>query len=344
MEVYNLLIIFLLLCTLLSKYKRLTVFLLSLISVSLIYIAANRGLSVGTDTLPYYWDFMNVDTEKYFHVFSGTQKGWYYVNLFFRDYLDYDLFLYFCYTIIIVGISVYVYKQSKLPIFSMLLFFLLYFYCSSLNIMRQYIALSILLVGFLYMEKNKYIYIASICLATLFHSTAVIGLSFFLLKYIRLNKWFWVLGLISLTFVLGFVFSHILNNILYAFQLLLGESFRYFIYMDNYGGDRNILTNLAINIFFMITYVLSKDRSNILMKMYFLFVIFNNLFGAAGQGNRIFLYFQIAMITCLPNVYYHLSNKLVKYVYGFAALVYSFGIWYFSISDNISDVLPYTFR
>ena len=63
MEVYNLLIIFLLLCTLLSKYKRLTVFLLSLISVSLIYIAANRGLSVGTDTLPYYWDFMNVDTE-----------------------------------------------------------------------------------------------------------------------------------------------------------------------------------------------------------------------------------------------------------------------------------------
>lgn len=344
MEIYNALILFLLFCSILSINKQFASYLLSVIFVVLVYIAASKDLGVGTDTINYYSSFMNVEAEKNFFVYGGTQKGWYYINLFFREYLNYDLFLYFCYTIIIGGVCFYVYKCSKLPVFSMLLFFLLYFYCSSLNIMRQYIALSILLLGISYMKRSRYVYIFFVLVATLFHSTALFGLSFMFVDCMKIEMKKVIVTLIVLTFVLGIFFADMLNTTLYFMQTLLGGGFRYFAYMDAYGGERNILTNLGINIFFLITYILARNRNELPLKMYFLFIILNNLFGAAGQGNRLFLYFQIAMIVCLPNLYYSLSNRILKYGYLFAILIYSFGIWNYSISANASEVFPYFFR
>ena len=207
--------------------------------------------------------------------------------------------------------------------------------------MRQYIALSILLVGFLYIEKNKYVYIASIALAILFHSTAIIGLLFFLFKYLSMQNKFLVSILLLISFVVGFFLFDKLLPLIYYIQGYLGNKA---IYLDTWGGERNLMANLVTNILFYMTYILSKDKSNVSLKMFFCFVLLNNLFGSAGQGNRIFLYLQIAMLICIPNVYKETLKYIPKYTYLLIVLVYSFCKYVFTIERNISDVIPYVFR
>lgn len=77
---------------------------------------------------------------------------------------------------IIIFLTFYtIYKESPYPILSVVIYFLMGYFFHSLNIMREYLAISILLFSYPYLVNKKYIVFA-ICaiIAFLFHSSSAI--------------------------------------------------------------------------------------------------------------------------------------------------------------------------
>ena len=77
---------------------------------------------------------------------------------------------------IIIGLTFYtIYKESPYPVLSVIIYFGTGFFFHSLNLMRQYIAISIVLYSYKYLIKKEYIeFILCIILACLMHSISLV--------------------------------------------------------------------------------------------------------------------------------------------------------------------------
>lgn len=92
--------------------------------------------------------------------------------LFTQDYV----MLFAVTSAIIVFLTFYtIYKESPYPILSVIIYFCLGYYFHSLNITREFLAISVLLFSYKYLVNKKYI-IFGICaiIAFLFHSTSLV--------------------------------------------------------------------------------------------------------------------------------------------------------------------------
>lgn len=347
MSVYGVIIIILSILTIISFMKPKAIIPLMLSAFILLIFASLKDVSVGTDSMNYYNYFMNVKELKHEIFYSGIQRGWYYFNLFFYYIGSYNIFLFICYTIVFTGLSIYIQRTSQNNILPILLFVLLYFYCSSLNVMRQYIALGVYLIALTYLDKDKVKYIIWVLVASLFHYSAIFCLVLLFHKYIKMS-FLWVIIPICISFLFGLVMSDKVApiiNILSSLTDSIGLGDRTSGYLALWGGDkRNILTNLGINLMFIFTYLLARKDNNLPLKMYFLYVFCNNFFGALGQGNRLFLYVQIAMIICLTNTLYDIKSKPMKLIYFIGIITYAIMIWIYSSSGNSGEVMPYILR
>ena len=349
MFVYNLIIIVLAVAFLFSlknqhlKYCNTITFFLC---IFLWILAANHSLEVGTDTFNYYQNFTNVLNEKNMYYNQGLQRGWYFYNLLLYKFGNYDIFMYVCYGMILGGVFTFIRKCSPNSVMSLFLFVLLYYYCNSLNIMRQFIAIGIVLIAYaLYLNKNNKKYIISICLASLFHYTAILLLPICFLTKIKLSSKL-VYLLVVVSFLLGFFLQDYVKPIVDKMLLLSGGFEGMAFYLENWGGERNLFSNIAINSVFILTYYLSKDKNNSFLLLYLMSVLLSNMFGAMGQANRFFIYFQITMLAVIPRLYYELRRiSFIKAsAYLIVILVYAYSIWYLSIDSNASEVVPFLFR
>ena len=345
MFIYNVLLgllFFFYILTFFKYWKQHPLSLLVFSCLFMLLIAAFKSISVGTDAENYYFYFQNVEVLKQNRIFKGIQRGWYYYNYFFHEYLSFRCFLFVNYAIIFIGFSYFLYKKSANCITSILLFFLLYFFCASLNVMRQYMAISIVLVGLTFFNKNKWKFCVCVLLASLFHYSALICYSFLLVhKKLSLNKTFYVMLFIIISFLLGFTFTDWLKGYIEQISIVDSLNEGASSYVEQWGGERNIVTNLLINVMFLISYFLAKNRSSFYLKLYFLYIIFNNLFGSAGQGNRLFLYFNMGILIALPEISSQLKNFYIRNIYNVIFIVYAYAIWYVSINANNGDVVPY---
>ena len=84
---------------------------------------------------------------------------------------------------IIIGLTFYtIYKESPYPIISVLIYFLAGHFFYSLNLMRQFLAVSVLLFSYKYLIDKKYIkFITGVIIAFLLHSSSIIFVIAFLL-------------------------------------------------------------------------------------------------------------------------------------------------------------------
>ena len=84
---------------------------------------------------------------------------------------------------IIIGLTFYtIFKESPYPALSVVIYFLAGFFFHSLNIMRQYLAISVLLFSYKYLVDKKYwIFIISVIVAFLLHSVSIIMVAAMLL-------------------------------------------------------------------------------------------------------------------------------------------------------------------
>lgn len=180
--------------------KRRNLYIFSFCSIAIMVLLAGlRDYSIGIDTMGYltkdrYWagaisasslfDYLKF----YFPLGYGDPLFALLVGSIAQFTGSFRLFLFVCHTIIITFFYIGTFRHRKMvnPAFILLIFYL-FFYNQSFNIMRQYMAMSIIFAFLIDIQNKKYWrYIVAVIVAMLFHSTAVLGFAPLLL-YIFIN-------------------------------------------------------------------------------------------------------------------------------------------------------------
>lgn len=336
-------IILIFLVLVLNLFCRNTLFASIFLGVLMIFIAATKALTVGSDTYNYYIAFVNVESLYYLRTFAGTQILWYYFNVFCCEYLNYDIFQFLCYSIIIYGFFYSFQKESAYPLFSILVFILMYFYFSSFNVMRQYIAISIVLLAYIQLLSRKYVvFLLFVLLASCFHFSALLALISWFLYKIRLPNNIYVYGGVVLSFVVGFFYTDKLTDMITSIVIdkdsdIMGyEQYLYF-----FGTGRNLLANLISNMVFVALYYLTRDKNDFFLKMYLVATVLDNLFGSAGHASRFILYFKMSVLFVFPNVLKDMHSIRLRSFYLTFIILYMFSVFSARFLLNESDVMPY---
>ena len=261
------------------------------------------------------------------------------------------------------------FKKSQDKILSVCIFLLGGFFFDSLNIMRQYMAMSLVFFGYQFLLKSKkwYLtYILTVIIATLIHSSAIIMLVLVFFTKKMLVSWKWVLPVCIIIVLLN-------ENLMNILGLILQNS-RFGVYLTGKFAEGEfsylfVAENLAIYLAMIYIYSKNKKLDNIQTQD----ILFLNIQALAlivmilGVCPMLFirtaLYFSIFQVISVP---YYISkiptteiitdlkkitknkfkfNRLEKYmkkiVTAVVILCFIFAFTRTNILVNTNEVLPY---
>lgn len=173
-------------------------------------ISGLRGLSVGADTLAYKRFFDNADLTSWESIFSefknyltgnaieGKDPGYMLVQKIFRTFSDdYQLFLLFIGALFSIALAVWVYRNSKHPCLSFVIYSTLFYSFFAITGHRQTIATAlIVLIGYEFIKKKQLFRFLIVALfAFLIHKSSIVFVPFYFLAQLPVNK---ITGSISL--------------------------------------------------------------------------------------------------------------------------------------------------
>ena len=297
-----------------------------------------------------------------------------YINRYAKDYIKlgsgknvvnlepgYKLLVSFCllftkdYTIlfvitsaIIVFLTFYrICKESPYPVLSVLIYFLMGYFFHSLNIMREYLAISILLFAYPFLVNKKYIrFIICAIIAILFHYTSGLFLIaiFMCKKNIFDMKRTIIISIILLIvgkFLWKYVGISILSNTRFDVYTKVTSQFNTGVFKKV-----EILVNV---IFYTMLYYMYKNmpdkgrKENFFLNMQACSIFFLILVLAMSLFKRIYFYFSIFNIISIP-YFLKKSNIEVKKKIILVTVLFLTLVLHFTkknILENTDEVLPY---
>ena len=189
---------------------------------------------------------------------------------------------------------VLVYKNSKKPLLSTIIYFALPCFTICWSGLRQSIAISITMIAFLMIKEKKPIkFILLVILAWLFHSSAIIFLLAYPLYHLRMSS-IW-----KLTSVVIIPFAYIFKEPLFkAFSVIFKDNAKI--------GDTGALTLFLIFVLiyvFLIFFGNSKNKQlNGCTNLFWLACIFQAFSGISQGALRVGYYFIVYAIIAIPEI------------------------------------------
>lgn len=283
-----------------------------------------RGIHVGSDTYPYVRFYDMVESlSSYSNIFIQTrmEPGFvFYIRLLVRLFHNPQSVIICSSGITMFFVMRFIYKYSRVTWLSSFIFFCLFFN-ASMNVMRQFLALSLVLWSFDYIFKKKFIYFSAIVLlATTFHFSAFIFLIAYPLSKIKVSKKIIFLSIILAPFVL-FVSFYFISPFL---EFMAEGDFLSYYDKDNkyYAEGVKIATILLLIMYtFFVCYGLAgwkiMEKRRVPMNqidstmLFFLIIgVFITLFSLPFNIlNRFALYFNIFGIAFLPNTIHQFAKR-----------------------------------
>ncbi|RVT33620.1 EpsG family protein [Acinetobacter indicus] len=333
-----------------NAVKKIFLFLSVIIISSLYYF---RDPVIGTDTKFYvmFFDIIKDLNFSEYHDFSQNYGLEYFFVLFSGGLLllgdnNIVLFLYAFFIYYFVFKSFYLSKLNfvflALGLFS---FFSLYFW--GFNILRQCLALSLVICGSIFLIKgNKIKFAIYISLGSLFHLTAIFCFFFYFIYRYRI-----------------FLFKNIIYLNL-IFLIFLISSFKVF---DLIGSGYSFYINEAENVspfgwltmflyFFICCFSMVVANKNqyffdsgsffsIILSLFVSYNVFLNILGFSNQGlNRMGFYFLWPVIFIIPMIFDSITNGKNKILYGM--ILYIIYTLYFIYTVNLlsDDMIPFVWK
>lgn len=328
------------------SYKQKKRFMI-LVCLELIILATFRSIDIGADTpvyisaLRYYKNIPHGNIMKARLVYPFDFESGYFIFTKICAWLGMSevSFLFCIASIIYIPICNFIYKYSVDPLLSILIYFSFGCFEYSLGIFRQMIALSIVLLGFRYVQEKKILkYILFVTIAMSFHLTAIIMLPLYWLPNINLKKilkWVWAGELFFMIFS-----RKIIEYILKIFPQYSGYvNGKY----DTQGGTYIML--LVLNIILLMGYCTSlknENQQDCMLKISnnaVVITIFLQILGySMGIFGRIVPYYSIFLMLLIPIILKKsfFKNKIYAYL-----MTTIFLIVMFVIMTNNSYIVPY---
>ena len=239
-----------------------------------------------------------------------------------------------------------IYKYSKNVYLSILLYFITGYFFQSMNVVRQYVDMAILLAGHQLVVEKKYMKWSILCIFAVFIHTS--SLICFLLIFINQIKE------INLKVLIGFVISYLL------FEKTINGAVAKIIYMTRFGGYYDtkfggqsisviqIVTNLVLYLFMWYSYMIKKgndeveDRDRLFLNIQATAIIVTILGNIIMLFSRMTYYFQIFQLVSIPNFLAAYKNKLNKKIITILIIALFAALFIRSnILNNYNEVLPY---
>lgn len=340
MVIYIVLVIFLLL---LSQYRYAGI---AFSFVVLFIVSALRADSVGRDHLTFKLAFLyEISDYRIADLLKKYEIGWMAVNLFVKDYFnDFQVVVAIAAMLTLYPIYLTMKKMSLHMGFAVLLYFLLFYYCLSFSLIRQFIAISFFVLAVYYFEKNNMVkFIITIICAAMFHYSAFAMILMLLVLRPFSFSYKFVMTCLILSFLIGF--SGITDKLRYLIELLPFEKYAHYV---DYNADESInrfnvyLFLVPKNIMCLLLYKYMPRKSNpMFMKIFFIGMLLSNLFISISLVSRIVLYFTIFEVFLLPNMVYLQENQRLRMT--LRLIVLGYGLVYFAyyVATNRGEVIPY---
>lgn len=315
---------------------------------SLFFLLTILGIlrfNVGTDFMRYYRYFIRDD-----FLAGRFEPGYSFLNLLTQKLWDNPQAIIIV-THLIIMILAYksINKYSINKSLSAFLFVFGFFYFVSLNGIRQYIAVMIILYGHMYLYKNsKKKFVISVIIASLFHYSAVITLIMLSIKNFKIKK-----KHIVTVYSLILVFNVFSNRIIpLIFDLINDIPFinKYSVYQAFLASDVSskpydfIVYSLILALSFFVS-----DKVDFIYKQYNLYknILLVTVFlkGLALQFHlidRIGIYFSIFIIFLIPIVFEELRLKYKKLIKFIMMIMFVLYCW-IRIYSGQAGVLNYNF-
>lgn len=303
----------------------------SLLFLLLILISGFRHFDVGTDTENYRFLFnLFVNGENY-----KIEPLWVFLNK-FVIFLGGDFRSLLVFVSILTFIPIY-FLSNRINANGVLVIFFyvtLYYYFYSLNIMRQCLAASLLLIGVYYLlEGRKMFFIGITLIATFFHTSAFVVLVYLFLHLLPNKLWLYIVLIVA-----SASFGLILFEKFFLLFIQSGFYARYESYDLTFGNfSGNLIYLIILNSFFFFIYSISKEK-DLIFKMFFLYIFLANLVVRIPFADRIILYFSIIQILFFPLIIKEnkLQNKSLIYI---VLILYSLVL--FARQFGNGEILPY---
>lgn len=295
-------------------------------AMALFLIAAFRSETVGKDVWGYLdffrkcinleWaELLDFRFEKGFIVLCKI------ISLFTEDT---QFFIAIVSFLIISGPTYIIYKYSKNPAISFVLYVGMTFFAFSMSGLRQALATSILLFGYNFIIQRKPIkFIFLVLFASLFHSSVVVFLIAYPLAKIKISFKKIIVYLIL------FFFLYLTKNYLINFMVmtLFSQYSEMLVESDSYNY---MLSMLLVWIFGLIYYkqVIKRNENAIVLFNMILIAVFVQMFGSESSNiTRISELFYIYVILLIPEVLSVVNDRVLKitgYILILLAVIFQF--------------------
>lgn len=238
-----------------------------------------------------------------------------------------------------------IFRESKSPMVSILLFILCLDYFSAMNAVRQYMAIGILLLSIPSIKRRKWIKVALYLLvAFLFHETAVIFAVLIFFFVVQVPPF-----VAAVTWVICFAASGLIFDLLLP---LLQNYSRLFVYIDSikYG---NFTSNfnwsnmlIMLSFFLLLSYLYKSVEKNDDLRLLYSAVLSCLIIGAFSallpmNSDRLLWYMTPFIILYVPELTMQIENKKLSHMILFA-IIGSYALYNgIRLYNGWSKVLPY---
>jgi|SRR5690606_794131 len=307
--------------------------LLYLISslVILFILSGYRHVNIGTDTLNYEQFFTYI---KAGGGYLTKEPGWMLLNrMIIALSGDFQTLLIATALLVLMPIFYIARRYSVNPMLTIFLYYAFYFYLQSFNVMRQSIAVAFVLLGLVFlMKERKIIFFILVAIASSFHISALLCFPLVFVNRIPNMASVMYLTLVGISMFIGLLLMPVLLN---ALTSIIGYS------QHTDGTIGNMLGNglylVILNSFFAFLLFTSKDKQGVLFKLFFVFIIIANLAARIPLGYRLIMCFSIIQVLFLP--YYVYNNKIDKNIGFFVVVIYAYVSFIRAAGDG--GILPY---
>lgn len=308
-------------------------------------ILALRHWSVGNDlgfrlkyNVGYIPSFQAINTHSWSEVlkmesFLNYEKGYVIFNkLVGSVYNNKQFFLAVCAFIDFISIAILIYKKSKLPLLSWMIFLGLPVFLIFFSGLRQGIAISIIVLSVKFIDEKKIIkFILTVLLASTFHKSAIVFLTAYPLYHVKISGWKSILSILMIPIVF------VLRQPLFS---IFSKIFKDDAHTRDNGSWLLFVLFCVIYIALTILNHYNRTKNNKFLNLFYFACLCQAFSGIYTTAMRVGYYFMIFLIIALPNAVYELKNNTARtsenefilgYITVFAAFVV-YGIYALSTS------------
>lgn len=333
-----------------KEYKT-PLFYYIIMSVYMVVLIGLRSANIGIDTNGYYGMYKSAASLSFSDLkYDMSDKGFVVLEIILnRLHISFNGFNLIYAAFVIIIVSLFIYKMSEMPWLSYFLYICFGFFLLDFSMVRQTLAMSIVILAFL-SDKNRGIkdfalFALLVLLASSIHASAIIFMPVWFIKKLPFNS---VLVTFFIVLIpLCYLFKGQLSNML--INLAGNVSDKYEGYSKAGEGNAGILLYFMM----IVTVVFSlfiprffKDKQN--TTMFYLLCIMLIIFpGVQGGGAimRIYYYFYIFMIVFVPNMVCNMNiNDKGLFVLVIALyIMVGLYMYYGSLSGGENHLVPYQF-